>query len=415
MQTPPIVSGEAYPTSVGSEMRSNYLGVGFIFNTAYNDNVLGVASTTPIRDFTYSILPTVTLDKTTPRQHLALTYSPGFTFYQHTSALNATDQTAKLNFQYRLSEHTTILLSDSFQKSSSVFNQSYSLSGEAISGSAQSPSTGVVVPYADQLNNTANAVFTYQFARNGMIGVGGVATENKYSNPIEASGLYNSNSFGDSAFYSQRLSSTQYIGVTYQYLNSQGSPVNAQADPVNAQTGVQTHTLLPFYTIYLNPTLSLSLSCGPQYFYAVQSALPAFRSWSPSSTASIGWQKSHTNFVASYSRTITGGVGLPGAFDASSANTSARWQIARTWIVGFGASYSINKNVTPLFALSSPGGHTVAGIASVQHSIGERLKAELGYTRLHQSYSGITIISDIPDSNREYISVSYQLTRPLGR
>ncbi len=50
-----------------------------------------------------------------------------------------------------------------------------------------------------------------------MIGAGGTFTESNYPNPAEASGLYNSNSGGGSAFYSQRLSSTQYIGVTYQY------------------------------------------------------------------------------------------------------------------------------------------------------------------------------------------------------
>jgi len=40
MQTPPPVSGEAYPIAVGSEAtRSNYLHAGFIVNTAYSDNV----------------------------------------------------------------------------------------------------------------------------------------------------------------------------------------------------------------------------------------------------------------------------------------------------------------------------------------------------------------------------------------
>jgi hypothetical protein len=41
MLTPPPVSSEAYPTMIGSEMRSNYLTGGLIFNTAYNDNVPG--------------------------------------------------------------------------------------------------------------------------------------------------------------------------------------------------------------------------------------------------------------------------------------------------------------------------------------------------------------------------------------
>ena len=141
MLTPPPVSAEGYPTMVGSQMRSNYLSAGLIFNTAYNDNVQAGGSTTPVSDFIYTISPTITLNKTTPRQNLALTYSPGFTFYQHTSSLNTANQNAAVNFQYRLSPHTAISLNDSFQKSSNAFDQLYPLSGGAISGSSQTPPT----------------------------------------------------------------------------------------------------------------------------------------------------------------------------------------------------------------------------------------------------------------------------------
>ena len=248
-----------------------------------------------------------------------------------------------------------------------------------------------------------------------MIGASGIAAESNYSNPAEAAGLYNSNSLGGSGFYSLRLSSAQYIGVTYQYLRSLGNPVIAEANPGNAQTEVQTHAVLPFYTIYFSPALSLSLSGGPQYFDATQSPSLPVHSWTPSAMASIDWLRSHTNFVASYLRTITGGVGLPGAFNSNSANASVNWQIARTWAAGSAASYSINKNVTPLFSSSNPGGHTISGTVTIQYSITEHLKAELGYARLHQSYSGIAVISSAPDSNREFISLSYLFTRPLGR
>ncbi len=415
MLTPPPVSGEAYLTMVGSEMRSNYLATGLILNTAYNDNVLGGESTTPISDITYSIRPTITLDQTTPRQHWALTYSPGFMFYQHTTALNAVDQNAALDFQCRLSQHMTISLNGSFQKSSNVFSQLYPFSAEGISGSTQSTRAEVVAPFAQQLSTLANMDLSYQFSRNGMIGAGGIVTKQSYPNLSETSGLYDSNSRGGSAFYSHRLSSTQYIGVTYQYLRDQASPVNAQTNSVNAQTKVQSHALLPFYTIYFNPMLSLSLSSGPQYFDVTQSSAPPVRSWTPSATASFGWQRSHTNFVASYSRAVTGGVGLPGAFDSNNANAFARWRIARTWTIELAVNYATNKNVTPSFSLSSPGGHTISGTVSVQHSLSEHLKAELGYVRLHQSYSGIAVISNAPDSNRGFISVSYQFTRPVGR
>jgi len=85
MLVPPPVSGEAYPTAVDSEARSNYLLAGLIFNTAYTDNVVGGASTNPVSDISYSIWPTIALEQTSSRLHSMLTYSPGFTFYQRTA------------------------------------------------------------------------------------------------------------------------------------------------------------------------------------------------------------------------------------------------------------------------------------------------------------------------------------------
>jgi hypothetical protein len=415
MLTPPPVSIEGYTMTVGSQMRSNYLDAGLTFNSAYTDNVQPSASTTPIGDFIYTILPTLTLHRTTQRQQLALTYSPGFTFYHPTSTLNVLDQNAAVTFQYRLSQHTTFILSDSLQKSSNIFDQLYPISGGAISGSSQTTPVGAVAPYADQLRNTANMGVSYQLSRNGMIGASGVVAESNYATSSQASDFYNSHSVGGSVFYSQRLSSTQYIGGTYQYSISQSDPVNAQTTPQIAQPEVRTSTFFAFYTIYLNPTLSLSLSVGPQHTDATQPPSLSFSSWTPSVMASIGWQRSRTNFVASYLRTVTGGLGLAGVFDSYGANASVGWQIARTWTVGSAASYSNNTNVALSFPSSTPGGQTVSGTASVQHSMSEHLNMELGYAHFHQNYIGIAPLSSAPDSNREYISISYRFTRPLGR
>lgn len=406
MLTPPPVNGESYPTAVGSETRLNYLRAGLTFNSAYSDNALGGAS--PVSDISYSIWPTIALDQTTSRLHSVLTYSPGFTFYQRTSARNEEDQNVALDFQYRVSAHVTASLRDSFQKSSSVFNQPDPLSAGGVPGSGQPPAVAVIAPVADQLNNRANTELTYQFSRNGMIGASGTFTNLHYPNPAEVSGLYDSSSRGGSAFYNRRLSRKHYIGATYRYSRTLAYPVNGQSE-------TQTHTIFVFYTTYLKPTLSLSFSGGPQHFDVAQSSLPAARSWSPAAAASMGWQGRHTNFAASYSRTVTGGGGLLGAFHSNIANGSARWQLARTWNVGSAASYAIYKNVTPFSFLASPGGHTVSGTVSVQHQISEHFNVELGYSRVHQSYNGIAVISNAPDTNREFISVSYRFARPLGR
>ncbi len=104
-----------------------------------------------------------------------------------------------------------------------------------------------------------------------------------------------------------------------------------------------------------------------------------------------------------------------GAFHSNAANGHARWQVAKAWALEATAGYEVHKNVEALFASSNPGGHTVTGAISVQRAFGEHIVAEAGYQRQHQSYGTIAVISALPDSDREYVSVSYQFQRPLGR
>ena len=413
MQTPPPVSGESYPVKIASEVRSNYLHAGIIVSTAYNDNVLSGNGTNPVSDISYSIRPTIALDQTTPRLHQMLTYSPGFTFYQRTTALNEQDQGLAWEFQYRLSPHVTASLREDFRKSSNVFNQSYLISGVPISGSAQSPQAAAVAPFASQLNNVANAELTYQFSANDMIGVSGNFTNLQYPDPKEVPGLSNSNSRSGLGFYSRRLSKTQYLGGIYQYSQFMSSPLNET--PTVGESDTETNAALLFYTIYLKPNLSFSLSAGPQHYVVFQPPSPATRAWEPAATASIGWQGRRVGSAASYSRIVSGGGSLVGAYYTNAASASLRWQLARTWTVGPTGSYLMTKNVNSSLATANPGGHTVSGAVSMQHAISGHFTLEFGYARIHQSYNNIAVISSAPDANHEFVSISYQLTRPLGR
>jgi len=415
MQTPPPVSGKAYSIEVGPQ-RSNYLHAGLVFTTAYNDNVLAGTGTHPVADSSYSISPAIALDQTTSRLRQTLEYQPGFTFYQRTSELNAQDQIFDWDLQYRLGPHTTVSARDSFQKSSNVFGQPYGLSGGAVFGSTPSSLTPVVAPIADQLRNMANAELTHQFSRNAMVGASGVFTNLHYFDPAQVPGLADSNSRGGSAFISYRPAQSQYLGATYQYSQISASQPGTQSNGQKAsESEIQTHAMLFFFTRYFRSGVSFSLSGGPQYYDVSQSPFPATRSWTPAAAASVGWQSRRASIATSYSRLVSGGGGLTGAFDSNNANLSARWQVARTWTVAPIAGYSLTKNVSPSMAQSNPGGHMIVGTFAVDHPIHQQLHLEFGYTHLHQSYSNIAAISSAPDTNREYFALSYQFTKPLGR
>ena len=408
MRTPPPVSGAAYSTAFASETQSNNLRAGMTFSTAYANNVQG--GSTPISDVSYSIFPTLALDATTTRMHWDLDYAPGFTFYQHTSSLNQGSQNVAADFQYRLSPHIAVSLRDSFQRTSNPFNQPNPLLATSVSGSAPPPGVAVIVPGTDQLHNAANAELTYQFSADGMLGVSGTFTNLYYPNPAEVSGLYNSSSTGGSVFFSRRLLTKYSVGASYQYQN-----VSAYQAGANANTQTQTQTIFGFFTVSLKPTLSLSVSGGPQHSDTTQPPLPASRSWSPMLTASFSWRGRRTSLAASYARIVTGGGGLVGAYHSNIANVSGRWQLSRTWDVGLSASYSAYSNLSPLLLVASPGGHTLSGSLAFSHPLGEHLSLQLGYTRVQQSYGGVAAISTVPDTNREFLSISYQFTRPLKR
>lgn len=408
MLIPPPVSGEAYPLSFTSEERANYLRGGVTFNTAYSDNVLGATSTNPVSDLSYSVWPTIAVDETTSRLHALLTYAPGFTFYQRTNSRNEADQNLSLDFQYRLSPHVTVSLRDSFQKSSNVFNQPDQGLAVAVSGATQGVNDSVIAPLADRLSNNGGAGITYQFSANAMIGASGTFTNLHYPDSSEVPGLYDAASRGGSAFYSHRFATRHYIGMTYQYQQLLSYPTGGTNE-------TQTHGAFLFYTFYPAPTFSFSLFGGPQYYSAglqytstTPATVPALQSWSPAAGASLNWQTRHTTMALSYSHGVSGSGGLIGAVELDSANASVRQQITRNFSAALAGTYADNG----VLAVSALGGHSVSGSAALQRQVGEHLNLQAGYTRLHQDYS---FISANPDTNREWVSISYQFARPLGR
>jgi hypothetical protein len=340
-----------------------------------------------------------------------LTFDPGFTFYQHTSSRNQADENAGLDISYRLSPHVTLSLVDSFRKSSNLMNQPNGF-GSPVFGSGQVSPVTVFAPVADQLSNTGTAQLTYQFGLNAMVGASGTFTNLHYSNPTEVPGLYDSGSRGGSVFYTHRLSGRHYIGSTYEYQM-------LLAYPVGFRARTTTNGLMLFYSVYLKPTVSLSFFGGPQYSDTQESIAPTLRAWSPAAGASLAWQERQTNFALSYSRKIAPGGGLIGAVHQEAGTLSVRRQLSRTMSGGIAGQYASNRLLDTSLLQAVGGfdgsGHSISGTVSLERHLGEHFALGLGYSRLHQSYSNIAAISNAPDSNRGWVSVSYQFARPLGR
>jgi hypothetical protein len=412
MHTPPPVSGQAFPTVVTSEERTNYLRYGAAFTTAYTDNALGALNGTPISAVSYSIAPTIAWDQSTARVHWTATYAPGFTFYPKISGRNEADQNAWLNLTYRLSPHVTLSAQDGFQKSSNVFNQP-DFTGGIVSGQTQVANFSVIAPIADRLSNMGNVGLSYQFSLNDMVGAAGTFTYLHYPNQAEVPGLSDSNSQAGSGFFSHRLGGVNYVGVTYQYQR-------LVAYPTAGNDETQTEAALFFYTYYPSTVFSISFYGGPQYADTVvplinssQTQNQKLETWQPAAGASLNWQGKLTAVAVTYNHIITGGSGLTGAVQLDGGSASIRQLITKTFSGSVVGGYAQNDLLSS--SLQAQSGHSISGTAFVQQLIGQRVSVQLGYTRLHQSYDNVAVISTTPNTNREFVSISYQFSRPLGR
>jgi hypothetical protein len=369
MMTPPPVSGVPYSDLSSSEARTNYLSAGVTFNPSYINNVLPNATTKPVGDVILSVLPNVSLSRTTPRQKEIFSYSPNFSFNESTgsestSGLDSFDQSATGTFQYRVTPRVSVILSDTFLRTSDVFNESYPFSNP-VSGSTLTSTANVIAPYAEQLVNSTSGNVSYQFGRNAMVGGGASYSKFDLLNPQQAMGLYNSNNTGAIAYYSRRLSSNQYFGVDYQYARDLTYPLNETSE-------VQIHQISPFYTFFFNRVFSLSLTAGIEYVGISGTASPASSSWSPSGTASLGWQGKRGYLAASFTRNVSSGNGLVGAYSTNVLSGSGGWDLSRRWRVSSSLSYSNMNEVANSTSTTITGGNSVAAQIGASHSLSER-------------------------------------------
>jgi hypothetical protein len=407
MMTPALVSGLSYPSGAAADTRSNFVDVSLSAKTGYARNILQNQTATPVDDYTTTVNAGVSYDRITPRQHTNFAYNPGFTFYQPDSVLNSTEQGANFSFVERFSPSVALNVTDSFVRTPDVFAESFPFTS-GVGGTTQPPVPAVLAPFEEQTQNNTGASVTYQFGEHTMVGGGGTYLIYDFSNPTQNQGLYNSTGGSVSAFYVGRFARNQYAGVDYLHTWT-------VATPANLTVTTQTQSLLPFYSLYFNRHFSVSAAVGVQNSNVTGIQPAAATSWFPAAVLSLGWQGYRTSLAANYLHTVNTGEGLSGAYKSNSFNASGTWRISRYWHAGASAGYNTINSTQPLSGVDYQGGSTFTGAMSLNHTFGTHFIASAEYDRIQENYGGIPAIVASPESDREFVSFTYQFQKPLGR
>ena len=208
-----------------------------------------------------------------------------------------------------------------------------------------------------------------------------------FPNPADSVGLYNSGEEGGSAFYDRRVTSRQYVGVTYEYNRVLGYPPSGTVES-------QTQSVLPFYSVFFSKTFSVSAAAGPVRWSVSQPEQPTASSWTGATALNIGWQGDKGNLAASFLRTVTSGGGLIGAFTSVGANFAGAWKFSHAWSGKMGSRVSEIEPVNPLQFWDLPGRQIRNGAGfSGSHArrtchLGMRLSAFLRAVQGHRGNCG---------------------------
>jgi len=405
MMTPPPVSRQGYPSSTGSEEKSNFLSAGVVASTAYTDNLLLFGGKS-VSDEIYTISPTISVDRRTPRHSETVQYNSGYRFYQNTSELNALTQGGSASFRYHFSPYAALVMSDSVTQNSNLYNQSNPFSGNGVSGAPGSSNVALIEPYADELTNFSSAGLEYQYSKNSMVGASGSYSFLQFTGHTYLPQLSDQNTAGGNAFFSRRFGRS-YAGVTYQFTKYVTHPFGSYT---------LSNTVFGFYSHYFTKTISVSVLGGPEHYTSWAENLSKSSAWTPAAQGSIGWQGPRVNLAANFAHVVSGAGGLIGTYHSDTAGLTSEWMLNRLWSFGAEVSYGRFKNLNEGSQFTVfPGGNTISGGVNVERRLSEKISVQASYQRLHQSYSTITVSNYLQDSNQAMISISYGFNRPLGR
>jgi hypothetical protein len=421
---PAPITGQGGSLEYTSELaRSNYIQGGLGFTTAYDDNILN----TPdggLSDVSYSILPHFGLDQSRGHLKWNLDYFGGITLNQRLTSHNQGSHSADLKIAYRFSPHVTLRLNDHLNDTTSFFTSESDFFSTPIGGVLQSPNGSVVTPLSRNFGNYSDGELDYQVGAGTIVGGGGGYYFNRFSDVTDGTGnssaLLNTKSEFAQGFITQRITPRNWSGLKYRF---QRLSFNSGRD----ETLI--HSVLYYHTIYLQPTMTLSLFAGPEYTDVSSEALTQViqlplilvistpinnTSWSASGGATFSWQGSRTSMEASFVRRVNDGGGMLGAVRMNSFDATVRRQLTRSSDLMVGAIYGTNDSID---FVATPGTslRTASGRIGYEYVLRNHLRLGFGYARENQLESLPGSSSGDINHNRGYVSLSYDFSRPIGR
>jgi hypothetical protein len=400
---------------------SNLVALKLSEETGYDTNVPGLSEARFGSTF-FALGPS--LEVLQQRAHLVfdLYYQPYFVFYPSLPQYNRLNQALSLDTSYGFGPRLTLRVRDSF---------SYQ-TGTSEPGSHNSPLDGLgppttlnqiaYAPFAPQLVNAMRLDAIYQEnSRTSFTVFGGFNQLQFTGRPAAAQQYYDTRGLSGGFQYAYRLSEHASLAALYvcEGLNFQGNV------GLDRPSRVSTQSLFGSFAYGLSPSVSLSVFGGPQFVQsrftnslgvnsgvANLSTLSSVAQWAAG--GSLTKRSDKTALSISAQRIVADGGGWMTAATNSLVNLGLRRLLARRWSAALDLAGGRTDGIILPYKRSSL--TTESAALNLEHSLGERLTARLGYTFVLQNNNGPATAAAQFDRSRISLGLFYEAKRfSLGR
>ena len=394
----------------------SYLSGGIGLTGSYTDNAL-LSNADKIDNFSYYVQPHINWTQITPRFTWNLGLNGGVIINNNLSDQNQAAENADLGASWRLTQHVTLRLDDTFTNVTGLFS-SIGVQGTGV-GTVEQGNSLLVPPSQRTLSNISLAEVSDQVGRNTVVGVRGTYWLLDYpSNPQSAQfgTLYNTRAYSAEIFYDWRFAARQWFGATLRAQRFETLPSIAKTDVGG---------LILYYSFVPTNHITLTFFGGPEYSNTPETAaLDALgfngqgRLWTSSEGATLNWEGGRTSGNVTFSRQLNDGGGLSSAVTLQSVSAKLRRQLSvHQNEVQFGVSDSKSDPLLPGTSLSGPAavGASINGLTAFglfQQRLARSFLVQLGYSWQRQDVPNTVTAAD---SNRVWFTVSYDFLKAIGK
>jgi hypothetical protein len=408
LNVPPTQAGQSQPLKVGNELgRESSLSGGITFTTMYTDNLF-LTPTGHRDEISYEAGPHIAWQQFTRRLSLELGGGAGVLVNQHFNERNTASENFNLELSYRLQQHVTWRVSDAFVNTSGLFSGVGAPVSQSGVGVVQQANSTILTPASRFLTNSALSELTYQFSASSNVGARGVFSILRYpggATSVNNIPLFEGQSYAAEAFYNHRFSPRQWFGLTLR-----GQRFESDKSLIITDSG----SVLLFYSLRPISTVTLSFFGGPELINSrVDPSLlirvGPFKAHQllPSGGTTFVWQKSRTTANLSYVRGASGGGGLVSAVTNQTVQAGLRQQLTDRQDLALAFTYATNETLVSSVSL-----HSYSGRATYTRHFTRSFSGTLGYGWEQQNGTGASLPAR---ANRVWVSLSYEMSKPLGQ